>query len=235
MLITHLGWSGLALHHAGARILVDPASPPNAATVVTWTEAERIAGVQALDPPALAAAPAVLAWLGKEGRTLGEAPVELGGWRVTALPYAPIPYATPPEAVRKTMIALQHPVLAARRLRHAIRRPATPPLALLLEAGGLRVALAGQALHRFTTEAAMDALLAFAPSPDILLAGTDFDDEAATGRLAARFNARQVIIADLTGPVRRKLGLPTRPLTASLDEAPRGTHLLEERGHFQAV
>lgn len=237
MIITHLGASGLGLRLDGARLLLDPPTAPDAATLLTWTETERVAGVRAVAgglPAAVApltgAAPAVLDWLGVRGVALRPEPVSFDGWTVRAVPYAPIPYATPREALRKTASALRSPLLAATRLRLLVRRPATPPLALSLARDGLVVAVLGQALHRFTSEADVERLVQAFRGADVLVAGTDYDDEQATGTLAGRFGAKTVIIADLTGPVRRMLHLPTRPLHTVLASAPPGTLLLEENG-----
>lgn len=228
MHIAHLGSSGLALSHAGNRLLIDPQSPPDDPTVLTWTETERVAGVRARAPSQLAAAQDVLDWLARPGTAIGTDPVRFAGWTVAALPFSPIPYATPREAMRKTASALRSPRLAFERLRHLAHRPDTPPLALSLSCEGRNVALLGQALHRFTSAPDLERLVKHFHGADVLIAGTDFDDEAATGRLAGAFGAKTVVIADLTGPIRRLLNLPTRPLTAVLSTAPKGTQLLEE-------
>ena len=233
MNITHLGFTGLAIRDGTARLLLDPPAAPDAPTVVTWTETERVSGVRAGPPPALAAAPVVLKWLGVEGVALGAAPVRFGGWVITAAPYDPIPYATPREAMRKTASALRDPRLAVERLGHLFRRPATPPLALSITRAGRVVVVLGQALHRFTPAGELDRLVRMFGGCDVLVVGTDFDDEEAPGRLSGVFGARTVVVADLTGPVRRMLRLPTRPLETVLASAPPGTKLLCEGGGLE--
>lgn len=228
MILTHLGYSGLSLQIGSSTLLVDPPTAPHAPTLVTWTERERVAGVRARVPPLLAAAPAVLRWLDRPGVELAEGPTLFAGWAVRAVPYPPIPYATPREALRKTFSALRSPRLALDRLRHTLRRPRTPPLAVEVSREGVRVAFLGQALHRFTSDEALEGFVRAFGGADLLVAGTDYDDEGATGRLACAFGARNTVIADLTGPIRRVLGLPTRPLTTVLATAPSGTRLLAE-------
>lgn len=239
MILTHLGASGLGIRLGGARLLLDPPRAPDAPTILTWTETERVSGVRAVTgglpdgvAPLIGAAPAVLDWLGVRGVALGPEPVSFDGWTVRAVPYAPIPYATPREALRKTASAFRSPLLASRRLWRLAQRPVTPPLALSVARDGCVVAILGQALHRFTPEADVERLVQTFRGADVLVAGTDYDDEEATGRLAGLFGARTVIIADLTGPVRRMLHLPTRPLHTVLATAPTGTLLLEEGGEL---
>ena len=232
MILTHLGASGLGLRLGGARLLLDPPTAPDAPTVLTWTETERIAGVRSGPAPVVGASPTVLAWLGLTGVALQVDPVDVDGWSVRALPYPPIPYATPREGVRKMLSAIRSPLQASSRLRHLVRRPVTPPLALSLARDGCVIVVLGQALHRFTPEADLERLVQAFRGADVLVAGTDYDDEEATGRLAGLFGARTVVIADLTGPVRRMLHLPTRPLHTVLATAPAGTLLLEEGGEL---
>lgn len=216
--LVRLGGSGLVVDVGGAALAVDPPTPAGLPTVITWTEAERVGGAA----PPLAAAPAVLAWLAVDGVAL-TGPIAFGGFQITPVPFAPIPYAVPAEALRKTRSALRDPRLAARRLRHTLGRPRTPPLALRLERDGVVVALAQQALHRFADPAALAPLA----GADVLVFGPDYEDEAAAGALAGRLGARHVVVADLIGPIRRRLGLPVRPLAATLAHAPPGTSVLD--------
>ncbi|MFZ5478091.1 MAG: hypothetical protein ACOZNI_15055 [Myxococcota bacterium] len=226
MRIEHLGQSGVRLAWGGASLAIDPPARVGDPVVVTWTEAERVAGARAGSRP-VAASPEVLRWLGIDGVPLdGEA--DVAGFRVRATPYDPIPYATAPEAVRKTMSALRSPRLAFTRLSHTLRRPAAPPLALDITRDGVRVVFLGQALHRFVEHDALDRLVRRHAEPDVLVAGTDFDDEEATGRLMRVFGARRYVLVDAVGPIRRMLGLPVRSLQVCLAHAPRGTIPLEE-------
>lgn len=222
----HLGYSGLRLTTGGAQIAVDPPMPVALPTVVTWTERERICGAAGSRGPLAAPAP-ILSWLDRKGVALSEDnAVSLGGFVVRAKAYRPIPYATPPEAIRKTISALRNPFMAANRLCFAVRRPACAPFALTLDRGDRRVLLLGQALHRFLPPSELQGLVRWAGEADVVVAGTDYDDEVATGTMIAAFSARVRILADLTGAIRRKLGLPVRPLKVAADAAPRGTRRL---------
>ncbi|MFN7143704.1 MAG: hypothetical protein ACK4YP_08020, partial [Myxococcota bacterium] len=222
LVVRHLGWSGLLLEIGGAALAVDAPDPVERPLVLTWTERERVAGARASTGP-VAAASEVLAWLGLSGTPLGDAPVTLGGFTVAARPYRPIPYATAPEALRKTRSALRAPTRAAARLGFTLRRPASRPLALRVDRDGVRVVLLGQALHRFHTAAELAALAAWAGPADLVIAGTDYDDEVATGDQLRAFDARVRVVADLTGEIRRALRLPVRPLSVATAAAPRGT------------
>jgi len=232
MIIEHLGSSGLALSWDGKRLAIDPPCPVSDPVVVTWSEYERLAGLSRA--VSAAAAPQLLDWRGVDGTPLEHGKcVEFAGFNLCAHPYTPIPYATTTEAVRKTHSALRHPVMAANRLAHTLRRPKSSPLTLSIERGGIRIAYLGQALHRFLPEKERDALITAHRGADVLIAGTDFDDEIITGELMAHFDAKHHIVADLIGPVRRSLGLPTRPLLVTQDVAPSGTLALESNCRFR--
>lgn len=226
--VRHLGMSGLHLAWAGAAVCVDPPRPIDAPVVVTWSEHERVAGARAAKGP-VAGDASVLAFVGAEGLALEEGrTMPFAGFTLTPTAYRPIPYATPPEAMRKTLSALRAPRVALRRLVFTLGRPAALPLAVLIARGGKRVAVLGQALHRFVSDAELERLVRWAGTVDLLVAGTDYDDEAATGAMMGAFDARQRVIADLTGPIRRALGLPVRPLEVALRSAPAETRVLDD-------
>ncbi len=231
--LEHLGQSGLRLRMGGATLAVDAPQRVPDPLVVTWTERERIEGARA-GAGALAAAPVVLGWLGSAGTVLGEGwPTSFHGFLLQARPYTPIPYATAPEALRKTLSALRAPTRAFGRVTFALGRPDTPPLALTVERAGRRVALLSQALHRFLRPNDLAALVLWAGPVDLVVAGTDYDDEAAAGVMIGAFDARVRVLADLTGTIRRTLGLPVRPLSVALAAAPPGTLTLEVGGAIE--
>lgn len=229
-----LGYAGLELTVGGARLLVDPPVAVDGPVVVTWSEAERVAGARASTGP-LAAAAGLVPWLGRPGVALGEAPVDFAGFTLRARPYPPIPYATPPEALRKTASALRRPLRALRRVAFTLGRPAAGPQVVVVERGGERVVLLGQALHRFVPAAEVEAWAAWAGPATLVVAGTDFEDEAAAGAGLARFAAERRVVADLVGDIRRELGLPMRPLEVALAAAPPGTLALSPGGRIQVT
>lgn len=231
--LAHLGMSGLRLSLGGPPLCIDPPAVGPEPAVITWSEAERVAGA---DGRALSALPAVLSWLGQDGVALepGQA-IRFADAEILAFPYTPIPYATPQEALRKSAIGLRHPLLAARRLSHTLRRPSAPPVALLITRGGQRIGVLGQALHRFLSAEDEAALIACFSGCDLLIASPDFDDEEACGVLLSRIPAKVPVLADQIGPVRRLLGLPTRPLSTSMRWAPPDTLLLPEHGSLPST
>lgn len=225
--VRHLGESGLLVRIGERSIAVDPPRPSGLPQALTWSEAERLAGSRGSEP--LAAPPELLRFLGRDGVALLDGvQVEHGGFSLLPSAFPPIPYAVPAEAVRKTLSALRRPRLAWQRLSHARRRPDGPPLVLELRAEGRRVLLLQQALHRFTPEPVLARLVQRHGGADLLIAGTDFEDERATGTLMFRFSARRCVLADLVGPVRRRLGLPVRALELTVEVAPPGTGMLRE-------
>jgi len=227
--LVHLGQSGLGLSLGTARLAIDPPDPVFDPVLLTWSEAERVAGVRNRTP--VAALPEILRWRGVEGTALAlEQWTELGPWQLRPLAYPPIPYATPREALRKARSALLAPGLAKARLTHALGRPKAPPIACELCCGAVRIAYLGQALHRFQGPADLARLNRFLGGADVAIAGIDFDDEAAAGRLLGELAPRVGVLADLVGPIRRRLGLPTRPLEVAAAHSPAGTLLLAEGG-----
>jgi hypothetical protein len=229
LVLEHLGMSGLRVCFPdGWHVAVDPPAPVVGPVVVTWSEAERVAGARQSSGP-LAASPAVLDWLGLPGTSIVDGGIDLDGTAVRAMSYVPIPYATPVEAMRKTRSAMKNPLRAGRRLAHTLRRPDAPPLAVELERAGVRVVLLGQSLHRFLPAFELLRLTRFFADATIVVAGTDYDDELATGSLLCAFDAGVCVVADLIGPVRRALDLPMRPVGLCLQTAPEGTLVLEDR------
>ncbi len=226
--LQHLGMSGLCLTLDEDSLCVDPPLPvADDPVLITWSEAERVSGVGGAG--AVLADPDVLDWLGVSGVPLiPDRPARFGAFEVAVLPYRPIPYATPREALRKTFIGLRRPHVAARRLAHTLSRPAAPPLAVRLDWSGMRIGLCQQALHRFVTPAGADEVRAFFADCHVAIASPDFDDEEACGRMLGALGARRAVLIDSIGPVRRMLGLPTRALRASMATAPPGTLLLED-------
>lgn len=221
--LEHLGYSGLRLVCDDATLVLDAPEPVSDPLILTWTERERTDGARTSTGP-LAATADVLSWLGRPGLPIVEGvEFDLGGFQVRARTFQPIPYATAPEAMRKTLSALRSPRQALRRVFFTLRRPAALPLVLTVERGGRRVAFLSQALHRFVDPTALAALVSWAGPVDLAVAGTDYDDEAATGQMLGAFDARTRVIADLTGAIRRLLGLPVRPLAVALEAAPAGT------------
>ena len=219
--------SGLQVAWGGTAVAFDPPTPARLPTILTWSETDRVAGVRAAGSGPLAASPAVLRWLEKVGAGLEEGrPISFSGFNIRVTGYRPIPYATAAEALRKTKSALRRPSFAARRLAATIGRPKSLPLIVELERQGIRLIHLGQSLHRFVPEDALQHILSRHGTANVVVAGSDYDDEVATGRLLNRFQAEVHIIADLIGPVRRALGLPMRPPEACLGSAPAGTRIL---------
>ncbi len=228
--IDHLGMSGLRLLLDGEPLRVDPPAASREPALLTWTEAERVAGAGPGSGRVLAP-PAVLSWLGRPGIALTpRTPVQLGDLTLAVRPYRPIPYATPAEAWRKTRIALAHPGRAARRLAFTLRRPPVDPVCVRLDWKGVRIALCQQALHRFVQDDEAEAIFAFFHGADVALASPDFEDEQACGELLGRLGAAQLVLVDSIGPVRRMLGLPTRPLHCSQVAGAAAARLLEDGG-----
>lgn len=228
--IDHLGMSGLRLLLDGEPLRVDPPVPSIEPALLTWTEAERVAGAGPGSGRVLAP-PEVLSWLDRPGIAVapGE-PVRLGDLTIAVRPYPPIPYATPAEAWRKTRIALGHPRRAARRLAFTLRRPRVDPVCVRLDWKGVRIALCQQALHRFVQDVDAEGIFEFFEGADLALASPDFEDEVACGELLGRLGAAQLVLVDSIGPVRRMLGLPTRPLDRSQVGGAARAALLEDGG-----
>ena len=228
--LDHLGESGLLATWDDACLAFDPPVPLGHPAVLTWSEQERVAGSRAPGHD-LAAHPALLRFLGREGTALQPGSSHtFHAVRLRVAAYDPIPYAVPAEAVRKTLSALRDPRLAYRRLRHTLRRPGDPPLIVEASHGGVRLLHLGQSLHRF---AHVEALAREFGGAEVVVAGTDFEDEAATGRLLHAFGGRANVVADLVGTVRARLGLPNRDLATVLTTAPPGTRLLRPGQHIE--
>lgn len=226
LLLTHLGESGLRLQSGPWTLFVDPPDPVKGPALITWSETERLRGLRPENP--VIAHPTLVDWLGRGERLVEGGEVAFAGMLFQGCAYQPIPWATPIEAARKTWSGLRHPLQAAQRLRRTLRRPADPPMVVQVQLGAWRVLLAGQSLHRFAPElpATLSARFSMA---NVVIAGTDFDDEAATGRGFAAFGGQRVLV-DLIGEVRERLLLPPPRIAHTVGVAPPGTLLLSRRG-----
>jgi hypothetical protein len=236
--IVHTGCAGLRLElGAGSVLAIDPAEDPGPvdAIALTWNEAERLQGaleaVRSGREPTVSARPEVQDWLRRHGALISH-PLghPLSGLRVEAETYAPVPYATPAEALRKARSGLVDPLRAARRLSTRARLPSAPPLVLraTLPDGRTLVHL-NCALHRDTPAPWLEDLAQRWAGADWLLASWDFGEGRAFAERVPAFRPERLLITDLVGQVRQRLGLPvdTRSLIAdALAERGMDVHVL---------
>jgi hypothetical protein len=225
--IEHEGRNALRLERPGRTLRFDPLVPPRPDDIValSWNWPEHLEGtaraVEAGERPTVLAHEHTLAWLSERGPIDGLlAPVEVDGLRLEQLPYTPIPWATPTEALHKAASALRRPDRAVRRL---LRKRGLPDVAPVIThvrfpdgAGLLHLNLS---LHRDTPAAWLDEVVARFGSPEWLIVGVDHGHGDAVLELLPRLGARFVILTDLLAETRRELGLPVELLTPLGDRA----------------
>lgn len=227
--IQHEGFLSLRLERPGRTLRFDPCEPVEDGDIVvlTWTfpeqvDATRQAVSDGLRPTVLATRP-ILDWLAKrgavDGHDLSAGPVSIDGMRLQAFPYTPIPYANRPEAVRKVGSALRNPGRAIGRLARHLDEARTTPVAVEVDLGDSgRLLHLNLALHGGTPAAWLSEMQERAHGLRWLLAGVDYDEEAAFVEALVGFPAEHVLVADLVSEIRRKIGLPTRLLTPLVDQ-----------------
>lgn len=189
-----------------------PWKPISAADIVVITDPapERLAGTvaaaQAGAVPTVVADPAVLDWLSKRGEIHGlSAPQSLDGLQIEVLPYAPArrdPLADPGRALRRLWT----------------RGPRCAPWAtqITLERN-LRLCHLNLSLHNETPEAWLADALARFRGADWLVVGVPLGSAEAVLTLLPRFEARRVLVADLTGEGRGAPQSGETPLTPLVD------------------
>ena len=191
--------------------------------MLTWHETERVQGVveavKAGRSPTVMAHGHVLTWLERfgpvDGRALGSA---IDGLKIEAVAYAPVPYATPTEGFRKMRSALGNPVRAARRLKQRAALPSSSPLVYEVTfPGGERLLHLNCALHLGTEAAWLDEHGRRFSNADWTVVGVDFDEADAMRERIGTFDPQVLLVTDLVGDVRRRLGLPTQLLTPTVD------------------
>ena len=228
--IQHEGFLSLRLERPGRTLRFDPCEPIEDGDIVvlTWTFPEQVdvtrKAVSDGTRPTVVATRAVLDWLGKrgevDGHDLSAGPVSIDGLRLEAFPYTPIPYANRPEAVRKVGSALRNPGRAIGRLARHLDEARTTPLAIEVDLGDSgRLLHLNLALHSGTPAPWLADMQARARGLRWLLAGVDYDEEPAFLEALVGFQAEHVLVTDLVGEIRRKIGLPTRLLTPLVDQA----------------
>jgi hypothetical protein len=224
--LTHEGASALRLDLAsGICLRFDPVQPPVIPEIVvlTWNEAERIRGVRTAvlsgACPRVVGLPPLLEGLAREGEINGIAPpCEVRGIRIEMEPYTPVPFVTRSEGILKARSALKNPVRAARRLFDRSRLPPAPPAIVRLHLpdgttlvhlnGSLHASQEGSFFEEFSTRWA---------GADLVIVGCDYGHETTVEEMAPWFGGKLLILADLFGDVRRKLGMPTVLLTPIAD------------------
>lgn len=223
--IVHEGCASLRVERRGLWFRFDPIEVPGPgeAAIVTWTEWERAKGVLAAiaagSRPTLIATPPVRMWLSSKGevddRSLGG---KVDGVLVEAMEYQPIPYATPPEAVRKAKAAILNPAMAVQRLRRRMDQPSALPVIVQLSfPDGGRLLHMNCALHNDTDAEWLKRVQDRFRSPDWLIVGMDYEHEAAAVEGIPGFEAKTVLVTDLVNDVRRAIGLPCGILTPHVD------------------
>ncbi len=223
--LRHLGRAAIAVECPTGELLFDPFEAPQSPSLVLLTgeESDRLEGAEAAvvagNQPEILAAQGLLDWLGSLGDLTGYLPpVQVRGVGIEAMPYTPIPYATPAEAVRKVWSGLRRPDLAAQRLRRRAGRPGTDPVVVALTfPNGSRLVHLGCALHGGTPPGELDRLVQSFGGADWLLVGADFAEQEAVEALVPRFEAGVVLVTDFHNEVRRLLGMPTELLTPLVD------------------
>lgn len=191
-----------------------PLSPEDIA-VLTDPGPDRVAGtaiaVRAGARPTVVADPAVLTWLATQGElTAMEAPRTIDDVEIDTLAYAPAP--VDPRAASRT------PARSLRRALAAARGPRAQPFAtcLTLERG-LRLVHLNLALHLQTAEAWLEAALARFRGAEWLICGVPPGATEAVYALLPRFEARRLLVADLTGDGVRAQAASDTPLTPLVD------------------
>ncbi len=226
--LLHRGCASLRIDFGGARAFVfDPCQRPLADEIVvlTWNEAERLQGLQAAwgagEAPELVAGQDLLDGLAASGAATSP-PTTRAQVAIDALPYRPVPYATPAEGARKLGSALRNPLRAAKRLNRRARLPgAQPRIFQLTLPGGARLLHLNCALHGRTEQAWLTRAAARFRGADWVIAAWDYGEEEAFAERIGLFEPRLLIITDLVGQVRGALGLPTGSLTPLADRLSR--------------
>ncbi|HJN73005.1 MAG TPA: hypothetical protein QGF58_03625 [Myxococcota bacterium] len=223
--LTHEGHSAIRVEWPGKPIRFDPYRDVGRddRCVLTWHECERAEGlvhaIRAGVEPQVVASSAVRAWLTSVGRVRDQAPGgRFGEVLVEALEYAPIPYATPTEFVRKAKAGLMNPLLAVRRLRRRVGLPeAKPIIAQLTFPDGGRLLHLNCSLHHNTDAEWLSRAAQRFGGADWVILGVDYEDHDAIEQLIGRFEPGTLLVTDLVNDTRATLGLPTRILTPLVD------------------
>lgn len=222
----HEGHSAIRVEWAGRTLRFDPYEPPEGddQCILTWNEPERTRGVRlAIESggrPRVLAQPNLANWLQGQGEAVADS---MGGRidkqvLVEALPYNPVPYATPPEAMRKTWAGLRRPGMAARRLMGRARLPEVQPVVVQLTfPDGGRLLHLNCSLHEGTDAEWLQRAIQQFGGADWCIVGVDYEQDRAVRDLIPRFECDKIHITDLVNETRAELGLPTAILTPTVD------------------
>lgn len=224
--LKHLGHAAISVERPRRHLVFDPVEAPTAGELIVLTgeESDRLLGataaVEAGTTPEIVASQKLIHWLGERGELIGQLPpIQVDGLAFDVVPYTPIPYATPAEAVRKAWSGLRHPDRAARRIKRKLARPGSQPLVvqITLPDGGRLVHL-GCALSSFLPEDERRRLVQRFVGADWIIVGCDYGEQDAVLAALPAFEARVVLVTDLINQGRRSLGMPTELLTPLVDQ-----------------
>lgn len=224
--LTHEGHSAIRVEWPGNPIRFDPFADvvEDDRCVLTWHECERAEGlVQAIRSgvtPNVVSTPPLRMWL----HTIGAVHDHTLGGKidkkifVEALEYAPIPYATPTEFMRKAKAGLKNPLMAARRLKRRSGLPEANPIVVRLTfPDGATLLHLNCALHGDTDAEWLNRAVNKFRGADWVIAGVDYEAHDSFPDLVRRFEPKHLLVTDLVNDTREAIGLPIRILTPLVD------------------
>ena len=225
--IEHEGGVSIRLERKGRNVRFDPLAPPQKDDIViltgTWPEhleATAEAVRNGVEPTVIAQEP-VLEWLRTKGDLIGFSDVsEVDGLRISMRSYTPLPFMEGAEAVRKVGSALLRPDRAVRRLAKRAAMPRAEPQAVRIEfEDGSSLVHLGLSLHGGCPDAWLAEISREWEGAEWLMVGVDYGEETPFLAQVGRMNAQRILVVDLLGSIRRRLGLPTSLLTPVVDQA----------------
>ena len=224
--LEHFGFSHLCMEWAGRTIHFNPISTVNNGdiAVLLWNWPEQLDGVvQSLQEGiefSVVAPQEILDWLQQFGTVNGACSFSELGLQIVLESYIPIPPMTVREGFRKIRSSVRNPLRAVHRLRQKDKLPTCEPqIAWVRFPSGVLFGHLHLSLHSGTPQGWRDGLQEKIKDSTWILVGCDYEECDAFIEHLCSLSPKQVLLTDLIGDYRRKMGLPTKLLTPIADKA----------------
>jgi hypothetical protein len=224
--LEHFGFSHVRMEWAGRTIHFNPISKvhPGDIAVVLWNWPEQLQGViQSLKEGTnftVVAPPEILDWLKQFGDPNGSTSYAADGLDINLESYTPIPALTVREGIRKIRSTIRNPARSIQRLRIKDGIPdCEPHIAWVRFPSGILFGHLHLSLHAGTPTEWNEFIRQKVQDATWILIGCDYEEHDVILDRLCSLSPKQVLLTDLIGDYRRKMGLPTKLLTPIADQA----------------
>jgi len=224
--LEHFGFSHIQMEWEKGSIHFNPTHSieDGDIAVVLWNWPEQLKGVkesvQQGKKCRVIAPQQILDWLAQFGEVNGGDSCSVAGLDIEIESYQPIPPLTLREGLRKVKATARNPFRSIERLREKDLMPSCAPhIAWIRFPSGVLFGHLHLSLHSKTPADWWSRIQPKAKNATWLLVGCDYHMDEDLLQYLSSFSDQQILLTDLIGDYRRKMGMPTQLLTPIADQA----------------